>query len=70
MEALKLKLQNLEWELNNLDTENRKLRSDNPNLGERIDLERELKQEVAIVTEQLDFFQQQLAEKETGWLKQ
>ena len=60
MEALKLKVQNLEWELNKLDAENRKLQSDNLDLGERVDLEGELKQaqgEVVIVTEQLKFFQ-------------
>ena len=60
MEALKLKVQNLEWELNKLDAENRKLQSDNLDLGERVDLEGELKQaqgEVVVVTEQLKFFQ-------------
>ena len=42
MEALRTQNNNLQWEVNRLDTENRRLRSEYPDLGARLDLEAEL----------------------------
>ena len=59
MEALRTQNDNLRWELNRLDVENRRLRSENPDLGTRLDLETELKQaknDVAELTEQVQAY--------------
>ena len=44
MEALRTKIDGLQWEVHRLDAENRKLRTEKPELGERVDLAAELDQ--------------------------
>ena len=69
MEALRTQNDNLRWEVNRLDAENRKLRSGNPDAGERVDLEAELEQtkrDVATLTEQVRVYQRQLEELKTS----
>ena len=44
MEALRTQLDGLQWEVNRLDAENRKLRGEDAEAGARIDLEAELEQ--------------------------
>ena len=38
MEALRTKIDGLQWEVNRLDAENQKLRAEKPELGDRLDL--------------------------------
>ena len=38
-ETLRTKVDNLQWEVNRLDAENRRLRDDNPETAARVDLE-------------------------------
>ena len=69
MEALRTQNDNLRWELNRLDVENRRLQSENPDLGTRLDLETELKQaknDVAALTEQVEAYKLQIEESENG----
>ncbi len=42
MEALQLKIDGLQWEMNRLDAENKNLRDEHPEVKERIDLATEL----------------------------
>ena len=44
MEALRTKADSLQWEVNRLDAENRRLRADNPAASEQVDIEAELEQ--------------------------
>ena len=65
MEALRTRNDNLQWEVNRLDAENRKLRSENPDLGARVDLESELEQaknDVATLSQQAETCRAQLVE--------
>ena len=41
-EALRTKVDNLQWEVNRLDVENQRLRSQNPESTSRVELEDEL----------------------------
>ena len=53
-ETLRTKVDNLQWEVNRLDAENRRLRDDNPETAARVDLEAELewaKGDVVMLTE-------------------
>ena len=66
-EALRTQLDNLQWELNRLDSENRKIRAENQETANRIDLEAELertKEDVKTLTEQLEACKQTLQETE------
>ena len=60
MEALRTKLDNLQWEVNRLDAENQRLRADNDSVCQQIDLEQRVQQ----LTEELLTCQQQLQESE------
>ena len=60
MEALRTKLDNLQWEVNRLDAENQRLRANNANVCQQIDLEQRVQQ----LTEELLTCQQQLQESE------
>ena len=51
MEALRTKADSLQWEINRLDAENRRLRADDPAASERVDLEAELEQSRSDVAE-------------------
>ena len=51
MEALRTKNDSLQWEVHRLDAENRKLRAEKPELGERLDLAAELEQAKGDVAE-------------------
>ena len=51
MEALRTKIDGLQWEVHRLDAENRKLRAGKPELGERLDLAAELEQAKGDVAE-------------------
>ena len=51
MEALRTKIDGLQWEVHRLDAENRKLRAKKPELGERVDLAAELEQTKGDVAE-------------------
>ena len=65
MEALRTHNDNLQWEVHRLDAENRKLRSENPEASNRLDLETELEQtklDAAGLTEQVQAYQWQLEE--------
>ena len=67
MEALQLKVDNLQWEVSRLDRENQKLREEHPGRGERADLETELEraqEDVASLTQQLKQAQAGAAEAE------
>ena len=67
MEALQLKVDNLQWEVSRLDRENQKLREEHPGRGERADLETELEraqEDVASLTQQLKQAQARAAEAE------
>jgi chromosome segregation ATPase len=66
MEALRIKIDNLEREVERLTVENRKLREDDPGASERLDREAELqrtKNDVAEVTNRMEVLEQQLAER-------
>ena len=65
MEALRTKIDGLQWEVHRLGAENRKLREDNPGASERIDREAELektKYDVAELTNHVKVLERQLAE--------
>ena len=51
MEALRTKADSLQWEINRLDAENRRLRADDPVASERVDLVAELEQSRSDVAE-------------------
>ena len=56
---------NLQWEVHRLDAENQKLRSENPEASNRLDLETKLEQtksDVVALTEQVQAYQRQLEE--------
>ena len=60
-----MKADSLQWEVNRLDAENRRLRADNPTASERADLEAELEQsrgDVARLTSQLQEQERQVEE--------
>ena len=64
MEALQLKINGLQWEMNQLDAENRKLRLEHPEAGTQIDQMAELQQareDVASLTEQLKVCEQRVS---------
>lgn len=66
MEALRTKIDGLQWEVHWLGAENRKLREDNPGASERIDREAELektKYDVAELTNHVKVLERQLAER-------
>ena len=65
MEALRTKIDNLQWEVNRLDAENRRLRDENADGSARVDLEAELEQskvEVARMAERVKTCERQLEE--------
>lgn len=67
MEALRTKMDGLQWEVNRLDAENQKLRSQDPDGSDRVDLEAEWKQaqdDVGGLTEQLKNCQQRVTHSE------
>ena len=51
MEALRTKVDGLQWEVNRLDAENRKLRDEKPEQGDRLDLAAELERAKGDVAE-------------------
>ena len=63
MEALRIKIDNLEREVERVTVENRKLREDDPGASERLDREAELQSDVAELTNRMEVLQQQLAER-------
>ena len=69
VEALRTQVDSLQWEVNRLDAENLKLRSQSEEAGARVDLEAELeqsKQDVAGLTEQLRAYKRMAEELESG----
>ena len=65
MEALRTKVDSLQWEVNRLDAENRRLRAENPVVSEQVDLEAELEQsrsDVADLTSRLQAYEKQMSE--------
>ena len=65
MESLRTKLDNLQWEVNRLDAENRRLRDGDPEASSCVDLEAELqhsKAETAQLAERVRMLEEQLAE--------
>ena len=75
MESLRTQLDNLRWEVNRLDSENRRLRDEKADVSARLDLEAELeesKAEGARMAERVRAGEQQLEEsrgllEEAGW---
>ena len=63
MEALRIKIDNVEREVERVTVENRKLREDDPGASERLDREAELQSDVAELTNRMEVLQQQLAER-------
>ena len=67
MEALQLKIDGLQWEMNRLDAENRKLRLEHPEAGTQIDQTAELQQaqeDVASLVKQLKVCEQRATDSE------
>ena len=67
MEALRTKMDSLQWEVNRLDAENKRLRADNSEAGERADLEMELEQsrkDVADLTSRFEACKEELAARQ------
>ena len=67
MEALRTRVDGLEWEVQRLDAENRKLRAEKPELGECVDLERELKhmkEDIAVWVEQREIDRRKIDDAE------
>ena len=67
MEALRTKMDSLLWEVNRLDAENKRLRADNSEAGERADLEMELEQsrkDVADLTSRFEACKEELAARQ------
>ena len=65
MEALRTQLDNLQWEVNRLDAENRRLREQDPETTSRVDCETELERAKGDVTElsgRVDEYERRLAE--------
>ena len=63
MDALRTKMDNLQWEINRLDAENRRLRSENPDASDRVDRETELEQartDVAASNERARMYEEQV----------
>lgn len=68
-EALRTKIDNLQWEVNHLDVKNRRLRADNVDTNPKCDLESDLeqtKQNVVSVTGELEACQRRFEEKWTA----
>ena len=65
MEALRTQLDNLQWEVNRLESENRILKDRDPKASERLDLERR----VAEAEKELQTVQEVLATKETDFVE-
>ena len=63
-EALKTQIDSLQWEINRLDAENRKLRESNLERSQFIDLESELALDVTNLTGEVDSQRQQLHERD------
>ena len=64
MESLQTQLENLQWEINRLDAENRRLRDADLEASSRVDLEAELQQsraEAAQMAKHTKAFEEQLA---------
>lgn len=62
MEALRTQVDNLQWDVNRLDAENRWLREENPDATRAVDLEAELEQlkaDVARLTKRVRAYEQQ-----------
>ena len=69
VEALRTQVDSLQWEVNRLDAENLKLRSQSEEAGARVDLEAELeqsKQNVAGLIEQLRAYKRRAEELESA----
>ena len=67
MEALRTQLDNLRWEVNRLDVENRRLRAEDQEASKRVDLEAELEEtrgDVAGLTERVTAYEKQKGELE------
>ena len=67
MEALRTQLDNLRWEVNRLDVENRRLRAEDQEASKCVDLEAELEQargDVAGLTERMTTYEKQKGETE------
>lgn len=65
MEALRTKIDSLQWEIHRLDAENRQLRAGDPQASERVDLEAELQQarsDAAGLTQRVQTYEKQLEE--------
>ena len=65
MEALRTQVDNLQWEVNRLEAENRSLRAQDTEASKRVDLELEVEQ----VTKELQSLQEVLAEKEAEFIQ-
>ena len=66
MEALRIKIDNVEREVERVTVENRKLREDDPGASERLDREAELQSDVAELTNSMEVLEQQLAERKSA----
>ena len=67
IDTLRTQVHNLQWEVNQLDVENRKLRSNNEEAASRVDLESELEQmkhDVVTFMEQLELCRRRAEENE------
>ena len=65
MEALRTQVDNLQWEVNRLEAENRSLRAQDTEASKRVDLELEVEQ----VTKELQSLQEVLAAKEAEFIQ-
>ena len=66
-EALKTQIDNLQWEINRLDSENQKLRDVNPERSRFVDVESELslaKEDITNLTAEVNSQRQQLTERD------
>jgi len=66
MESLRTQIDNLQWEVNRLDAENRRLRDGDAEVSARVDLEAELEQskiEIAQMAERVQTSERQLGER-------
>ena len=65
MDALRMKVDGLQWEINRLDAENHRLREENPDADERVDLEAKLQQaksDIVGMSEPVQMYEKQLEE--------
>ena len=65
MEALRMQVDNLQWEVNRIEAENRSLRAQDTKASKRVDLELEVEK----VTKELQSLQEVLAAKEAEFIQ-